>query len=66
MTSDDAKYYEHFKKNAGIKEIFRGFGPTFLRGMMNWNFFLQADHHAKATIRQRYNIPKDEKIPMSL
>ena len=60
-------FYNHIIRNQSkTQELFRGFGPLFLRQLISWSVFLQTDLMTKRLIRKTYSIPENEKIPTKL
>lgn len=53
-------YRQFFQNNQAnlFKELFRGFGPLFMRQSMAWIVFLQTDLLVKKQIRRIMNIPE--------
>ena len=63
MTNENKISYRQFfqnNQNNLMKELFRGFGPLFMRQAMAWNVFLQTDLFVKNTIRKSMNIPDNQ------
>jgi hypothetical protein len=48
------------------KEIFRGFGPLFLRQTVSWTVLLQTDLFLKTKIRRHLAISESEIIPAKI
>uniref|UniRef100_A0A7S3IY27 Uncharacterized protein n=1 Tax=Strombidium inclinatum TaxID=197538 RepID=A0A7S3IY27_9SPIT len=55
-----------YSSNNSQAEMFRGFGPLFLRSFMNWTVFLQTDYVVKQFLRRQFDIKPDEQIPTSM
>lgn len=62
MTSSYQQFWDHLTSSEAGKarELFRGFGPLFLRQFMSWTVFLQTDHAVKKLIRHYYDIQEHE------
>ena len=60
-------FLNHILRNkSNTQELFRGFGPLFLRQLISWSVFLQTDLLTKKLIRKTYSIPDTEQIPAKL
>lgn len=59
------QFWNHIKRNKLI-ELFRGYGPLFMKNCIHWSIFLQSDLFIKKYIRKSYQIPDNESIPTHL